>query len=310
MTPANCVRVENRRTADLILWANSIRPFAENRSGTHLGEYYTPSWLVEHMLDRLEYRGGLDESILDPACGSGNFFLAAIRRIRRRWESQIPPVELADKIAENVVGFDLNPIAVLTARANYLLAVGDLLELENPPGAAGYLSASAASRLPKIPVYLRDTILEADGHDRQVRLCGRKPALDRLGQSSRRVSPENQAALASVMGCSRFPATDARHGGGKKDLSMLMTYVCADRSSRRRRPVGIRDHANAFSDPGRGDGFRRFRLGDDGPPLGVLHVDDMVGPAAVSRRGQLDGTIFLEKGGDRLSRRLRPMAAS
>jgi len=36
--------------------------------------------------------------------------------------------ELLNAILNNVVGFDLNPLAVLTARVNYLLAIADLLE--------------------------------------------------------------------------------------------------------------------------------------------------------------------------------------
>lgn len=40
----------------------------------------------------------------------------------------IPESDLLASILNNVVGFDRNPLAVLTARVNYLLAVADLLE--------------------------------------------------------------------------------------------------------------------------------------------------------------------------------------
>ncbi len=49
----------------------------------HLGEYYTPDWLAEHLLDQLEFDGRTPGRLLDPACGSGTFLMAAIRRIRR-----------------------------------------------------------------------------------------------------------------------------------------------------------------------------------------------------------------------------------
>jgi hypothetical protein len=45
----------------------------------------------------------------------------------------------------NVVGYDLNPLAVLTARTNYLLAVADLL---------AYVKGSV-----ELPVYLSDSIM-------------------------------------------------------------------------------------------------------------------------------------------------------
>jgi hypothetical protein len=35
-----------------------------------LGEYYTPDWLAEHVLNELGYEGDPDKRLLDPACGS------------------------------------------------------------------------------------------------------------------------------------------------------------------------------------------------------------------------------------------------
>ncbi|MGH9670593.1 MAG: N-6 DNA methylase, partial [Terriglobales bacterium] len=43
-----------------------------------LGEYYTPDWLAEHLLNQLGYEGDLDKRLLDPACGSGTFLVLAI----------------------------------------------------------------------------------------------------------------------------------------------------------------------------------------------------------------------------------------
>ena len=52
---------------------------------------------------------------------------------------------MLDKILANVVGYDLNPLAVISARTNYLLALGDLLdEIE------GEID---------IPIYLADSVL-------------------------------------------------------------------------------------------------------------------------------------------------------
>lgn len=49
-----------------------------------LGEYYTPDWLAQHLLNRLEYKGDLNTTVLDPACGSGTFLLECLSRIRRQ----------------------------------------------------------------------------------------------------------------------------------------------------------------------------------------------------------------------------------
>lgn len=89
-----------------------------------LGEFYTPDWLVEVSLDKVE--GSFDElRFLDPTCGSASFLLAIIRRIRLH--SNLSATELLKKITQNVWGFDLNPLAVQTARVNYLIAISDLL---------------------------------------------------------------------------------------------------------------------------------------------------------------------------------------
>ena len=111
-----------------------------------LGEYYTPDWLASHLLGRVQYEGGLKERVLDPACGSGTFLVAAISKLRERCAAEnYSDGDTLDLILNNVVGIDLNPLAVIAARANYLLAIRDLL----------------VSRVGEItiPVYLADSVV-------------------------------------------------------------------------------------------------------------------------------------------------------
>lgn len=115
----------------------------------NLGEYYTPDWLAERLLDQLDsgkFKGNPDKRLLDPACGSGTFLVIAIQKIKEYGSEQlIPEHVLLEKILNNVVGYDLNPLAVISARTNYLLAIGDLLQHRQ-----GTVS---------IPVYLADSIM-------------------------------------------------------------------------------------------------------------------------------------------------------
>ncbi len=124
----------------------------------NLGEYYTPDWLAELMLDEvglsLENLMKMGEEdpdkplkirVLDPACGSGTFLVLYISRLRRYAEERYRVDLLPNYILENVVGYDLNPLAVLTARTNYLLAIADLLQ---------YVHGSI-----EIPIYLADSIM-------------------------------------------------------------------------------------------------------------------------------------------------------
>jgi len=125
-----------------------------------LGEYYTPDWLAQWLLNRVD--GGFftadprsDEKRLrrklltlrwlDPACGSGTFLVLLIARMKELGrELMVDETQLLDAILNNVVGFDLNPLAVITARVNYLLAIADLL-----PHRRGEVT---------IPVYLADSV--------------------------------------------------------------------------------------------------------------------------------------------------------
>lgn len=122
-----------------------------------LGEYYTPDWLATQLLNQLHSgppnraRRSPDERLLDPACGSGTFLVLHIRDIRLHARDVLLPQkkinrqQLLEKILANVVGYDLNPLAVISARTNYLLALGDLLDEIH-----GEID---------IPIYLSDSVL-------------------------------------------------------------------------------------------------------------------------------------------------------
>jgi hypothetical protein len=118
-----------------------------NRLRHNLGEYFTPDWLSHRVCDVAEYRGDPGERVLDPACGSGTFLVEAIGRVRDTIESrddEISPKEELHLVLKNIVGFDVNPVSVITAKTNYLLALGELA-----------LEADGVS----LPIYGCDSIL-------------------------------------------------------------------------------------------------------------------------------------------------------
>ncbi|MGN8346888.1 Eco57I restriction-modification methylase domain-containing protein [Pseudomonas sp. SMV71] len=93
-----------------------------------LGEFYTPDWLVEHTLSSVRVADWLSVRGLDPTCGSGSFIIEMIRR--KRHAAKIIGMtahETVKLLCETVWGFDLNPLAVQTARVNYLMEIADLL---------------------------------------------------------------------------------------------------------------------------------------------------------------------------------------
>ncbi len=115
-----------------------------------LGEFYTPTWAAELLLNEVGYEG--NGRILDPTCGSGTSLVAAIQRVLLKNEGS--PQSQLSLVSRAVVGYDLNPIAVATARLNYVLALVDTL-------IAGRLSEPIA-----IPVFLADSLLLPEAESR------------------------------------------------------------------------------------------------------------------------------------------------
>ena len=141
----NSFFIDEKKSRDLLknLYQNIVP-----RTVRHdLGEYYTPDWLIEMAVDDSNYTGEIDSKILDPGCGSGGFLIEFINRIKNNPKSiSIAPDDMLQRICSNVVGFDVNPVAVLTARTNYLIAI------------APYLNKKEFATI-TIPVYLADSII-------------------------------------------------------------------------------------------------------------------------------------------------------
>jgi hypothetical protein len=356
-----------------------------------LGEYYTPDWLAELVLNEVGYAGNPDERLLDPGCGSGTFLVLAIRRVldyaqdslvwRGRGEG-----ELVAAVVENVVGFDLNPLAVIAARTNYLLALGRLVR---------HLAGK------DLPVYLCDSILtpqtqrteerpiehqkdipvpstqkefwipeELIGKGQVEALCrlleqcvtgnyqtgeflerGRRelkweepltePTLAQLYEKVRRLEAEGRNGLwarliknafapvfrASIpfdyvagnppwvnwesladeyrqatkrlwetYGLFSLKGHAARLGGGKKDVAMLMLYAAMDNYLRDGGKLGFVITQTVFKTKGAGDGFRRFRLGQEGAHLKVLSAHDLVELQPFEGASNRTAAVVLEKG--------------
>jgi hypothetical protein len=105
-----------------------------------LGEFYTPDWLAHRMVHKL-FEIDTKSSLPDPSCGSGTFLYLAIREKRDR----LPKThETLDHILKSVYGVDIHPLAVIVAKTNYILALGDLVKKRK-----GRIT---------IPIYLSDTI--------------------------------------------------------------------------------------------------------------------------------------------------------
>lgn len=118
-----------------------------------LGEYYTPDFVAELMLRDLLSRNP-QARVLDPACGSGTFLFTAIKLKKELLGGRLSRQELLEHILSSVVGIDINPVAVVIARANYLIALRDLLPARGVVRVPVYLANAVT-----IPEHETDTLL-------------------------------------------------------------------------------------------------------------------------------------------------------
>ena len=250
-----------------------------------LGEYYTPDWLARRLLGLLQegaFPENIDTRVLDPACGSGTFLVLAIDAVQKLSAARLAkPEELLRKICRNIVGIDLNPLAVIAARTNYLLALGPLLR-------------HRGSEALGIPVYLGDSIRlpsqSRRGEEANDNATTPNPPPYLVGSESSfdcvvgnppwigwECLPEDYRRATKDLwhqhGLFVHKGMDTILGKGKKDLSMLMTYVAAEHYLKEGGQLGFIITQAVFKMAGAGQGFRRF-VTRSNTPLHCERVED------------------------------------
>ena len=111
-----------------------------------LGEYYTPDFLAEAITETV-ITDPLNETVMDPSCGSGTFLFHAVRRyLAAADEAGMSNGDAVAGVSDHVCGVDVHPVAVTLARVTYLLAIGTE-------------RLSAPDRRPlRVPVFLGDSV--------------------------------------------------------------------------------------------------------------------------------------------------------
>lgn len=244
------------------------------------GAYYTPRWLAELLLDEAGYDGAPGRRLVDPSCGAGVFLEAAIGRARRWGEAHgEPPARTAQRILSEIHGYERDPAAVRQARAAYLQAMG---------GLAGGLAPEA------VPVAAADVLLDPGPYEPYDLVIGNPPWVrwDYLPEEYRKAT----LPLWRAYGLFSLTGFAALQGGGKKDLCMLFTYAAADRFLRDGGMLAFLITLEALKSKGAGEGFRRFRIGPDGPPLGIVAAHDFSSFQPFPGATNKTGAILLIKG--------------
>lgn len=352
-----------------------------------LGEYYTPDWLAERLIIQTLGKRDLGDSmkrVLDPSCGSGTFLVILIKYIRERaTQEKRGDSETLGLILKNIIGIDLNPLAVIAARTNYLLALGDLLKARKgdidipvyqadsiltPSRGEGLFDGNVYSLKTSVGVFKIPTIFTS--HEKMdiltdvldecvesnvssqsflVRLEKAIPLTSeewlevKLGLESlyrqlqelhdqglngvwARIIKNSFAPLFlepchyivgnppwvnweslpdeyrlqtkplwEIYGLFPHGGMDTILGKGKKDISMLMTYVAIDQYLHKFGKLGFVLTQTLFQTSGAGQGFRKFIL-PDSTPIGIVVVEDMVELNPFEGAANRTAVVVFEKG--------------
>ncbi|MBU0894807.1 MAG: hypothetical protein KKF48_05420 [Nanoarchaeota archaeon] len=111
-----------------------------------LGEYFTPSWLADYVVNEsIKLVRKKEFTAIDPCCGSGTFIMSLIKNIIGDKDiislSDKSKEELLYSILERVKGVDINPLSVLTAKVCFYLSIKPLINGQDV----------------EIPIYLGDS---------------------------------------------------------------------------------------------------------------------------------------------------------
>ena len=114
-----------------------------------LGQDFTPHWVARNMVEYAIDHIDEEPRILDMCCGSGVFLIETIRKVREKYEINIQNYDsIKDEIIFScVMGFDIDPLAVMLAKVNWVMSMRDLFPYHN-----GQIT---------IPVYHADSLFVA-----------------------------------------------------------------------------------------------------------------------------------------------------
>ena len=135
-----------------------------------LGEYYTPSWLAENVINEaIRYsplKGINGVRVLDSAAGSGTFPHKVISMKRKEY-CNLEKGKQLEHILTEVASIDANVLAVILARINYFITIADLISHEQKiyiPVFIGDSTVSNSDKLTEDKKYYVDKLLDAEGN--------------------------------------------------------------------------------------------------------------------------------------------------
>lgn len=122
------------RVGETDIFGRLLAQLANKEHRLMLGQEFTPHWIAQDIVEyNMDLLGEKAPRIVDMCCGSGVFLIESIKVVRRRYD--IVPERYStekDDIAFScVMGFDIDPLAVMLAKVNWVMSMRDLFSVHH-----------------------------------------------------------------------------------------------------------------------------------------------------------------------------------
>lgn len=198
-----------------------------------LGQELTPSWLARRLVRDLASRLG-DEPmrLIDTACGSGALLVEGLQVEAERIDASATPASRAARMLAAVTGFDIDPLAALFAKTNWVIVMKDHLrhlgDVTIPVFHTDSLFAGVHGEDERFQLKLDDTMVEPPA----ILLTSRnRPVFDTIlsrsyesamiAAKSERLPDETTATAIADLALTDIP------GSSPSDLAAVTTFATA-----------------------------------------------------------------------------------
>lgn len=177
-------------------------------AGKLRGQFYTPAEFVQLILSELHLSP--HDRLLDPSCGDGSFLCGAVSALAVTIGEALTE-EAVERLAGQLIGFDIDQQAVANARVNLQQAFRHCFHVELPPERFQLYQVDAL-RYPTLPALFTELAIPALSATERLLVIGNPPYVE-----AKRLDNATKQHLKSL-----YPAAFS----GAPDLYLYFLHVC------------------------------------------------------------------------------------
>lgn len=193
-----------------------------------LGQGSTPSWLAQKLAKSLVKRMPLAKGeaelprVIDPTCGSGSLLVATLRELLENVDAEHDLETAARLVREAITGFDIDPLAVVLARANWTMTVKEVLKELRRQG-----------QYANPPIYLADALAPTE-EDQPPHITFNDASIE---IPSVLLEPRRHALLYALMSSSAEPSRQGETDEGLVDIAVSEAGLDVDQGTTEYREI-------------------------------------------------------------------------